>query len=79
MKFRFFFTTICIVLAFICLPFLASAQPGGGGRDPDPGNGGTAAPFDGGISMLIAAGIGYASKKAYDKRKAKMALLNEKE
>lgn len=29
----------------------------------------TAAPFDAGLSVLIAAGIGYASKKAYDKRK----------
>jgi hypothetical protein len=29
----------------------------------------TGAPFDGGLSLLIAAGIGYASKKAYDKRK----------
>ena len=29
----------------------------------------TDAPFDGGLSLLIAAGIGYASKKAYDKRK----------
>ncbi|HEX8461177.1 MAG TPA: hypothetical protein VF623_07095 [Segetibacter sp.] len=32
--------------------------------------GGTAsAPFDGGISLLVAAGIGYASKKGFDKRK----------
>lgn len=28
-----------------------------------------AAPFDAGLSLLIAAGVGYASKKAYDKRK----------
>lgn len=35
------------------------------GFDPPP----TAAPFDGGLSLLIAAGVGYASKKAYDKRK----------
>ena len=29
----------------------------------------TGAPFDGGLSLLIAGGIAYASKKAYDKRK----------
>jgi hypothetical protein len=30
---------------------------------------GTGAPFDGGLSLLIAAGVGYASKRSYDKRK----------
>lgn len=34
-----------------------------------PGEQETSAPFDGGISLLVAAGIGYASKKGYDKRK----------
>jgi hypothetical protein len=29
----------------------------------------TSAPFDGGISLLIAAGLGYAGKKGLDKRK----------
>jgi hypothetical protein len=29
----------------------------------------TSAPFDGGISLLIAAGVGYACKKGYDKRR----------
>lgn len=27
------------------------------------------APFDGGVSLLVAAGIGYGVKKVYDKRK----------
>lgn len=43
------------------LPVLAIAQ-GGPGGDPD-------APIDGGLSLLIAAGVGYGAKKAYDKRK----------
>lgn len=29
----------------------------------------TSAPFDGGLSIMIAAGVAYASKKRYDKRK----------
>jgi hypothetical protein len=66
-----FLAPICIVLAFVFLPSVLLAQgPGNPGPDPDPG---TSIPFDGGISMLIAAGIGYASKKAYDKRKEKLA------
>ena len=35
---------------------------------PKPGHHG--APFDGGISLLIAAGAAYGAKKAYNKRKA---------
>ena len=50
------FATFCIA----CTPFFAHA-----GISTPP----TAAPFDGGLSLLIAAGVGYASKKAYDKRK----------
>ena len=29
----------------------------------------TSAPFDGGLTLFVAAGIGYASKKRFDKRK----------
>lgn len=43
-----------------CLPFFAYA-----GNVIPP----TSAPFDGGLSLLIAAGVGYASKKAYEKRR----------
>ncbi|HWB26688.1 MAG TPA: hypothetical protein VG738_14935, partial [Chitinophagaceae bacterium] len=38
------------------------AGPGGPGGDPG-------APIDGGISLLVAAGIGYGAKKARDARK----------
>ena len=37
----------------------------------------TSAPFDGGISLLIAAGIGYASKKGYDKRQKRNEVQNQ--
>jgi hypothetical protein len=48
------------------MPLLA--QPGGPGGDPD-----VAVPIDGGVSLLVAAGIAYGAKKAYDKRKSNAA------
>ena len=36
---------------------------------PNPGG----VPIDGGLSFLLAAGVGYGAKKAYDARKAKRA------
>lgn len=69
MKSRFLITITLIVICFVA-PFYAHAR--GIAPDavfvaanPDP----VSAPFDGGLSLLIAAGVGYASKKAYDKRK----------
>lgn len=65
MKLKSFFASCCILTAFICLPSFLQAAPGDPGRDPDP----TKVPFDGGLSLVIAAGAAYASKKAFDKRK----------
>ena len=50
----------------ITIPTILMAQP------DEPGDGGTVpdVPFDGGISLLVAAGIGYGLKKANDKKKA---------
>jgi hypothetical protein len=42
-----------------------------------PHRGTTSAPFDGGLSLLIAAGVGYASKKGYDKRKKQKESQNQ--
>ena len=75
MSFKSLFAASCITLACMSMPFVVSAQPGNPGPDPDPG---TAVPFDGGVSLLVAAGIGYACKKAYDKRK-KDGVVTEKE
>ena len=50
-----------LVIIFSLLPSLAHAL-GDPGDDPD-------APIDGGISLLIAAGVGYGYKKAKDSRK----------
>jgi hypothetical protein len=41
------------------------AQIGGPGGDPEGGG----APIDGGISLLVAAGVGYGIKKVYNKRR----------
>ncbi len=50
------------VLLLACMWVVA--QPGNPGRDPD-----TEIPIDGGVSLLVAAGVAYGAKKAYDKRK----------
>lgn len=47
---------------------------------PDPGSDPDDIPLDGGLSMLIAAGVAYGAKKAYDKRKKEpKAPVNSKE
>lgn len=56
-----------IVALILIVPFAGFAGPGDPGCDPlDP-----ACPIDGGLSLLIAAGIGVGAKKAYDARKAR--------
>lgn len=72
MKIR-LFVRFCIMLICLSLPILLLAQ-GDPGDDPDPG---VDIPFDGGLSLLIAAGIGYAAKKGYDKRKKEKGIAQE--
>ena len=56
---------IFLSLIFICLPVLVSAQVGDPGCDPlDPG-----CPIDGGLGILLAAGIGYGLKKIHSSHK----------
>ena len=62
--------TLLTVIFLSCALSVVQAQ-GDPGEDPDPTN----VPIDGGLSLLIAAGVGYAAKKRYDKRKKD----NEKE
>ena len=56
MKNVFSLSTTLFLAALICSPFFASATPG-------------AAPVDGGLSLLVAAGIGYTSKKLASNKK----------
>ena len=60
MKIKMLCFLMLIVIAF--MPVLLHAQVGGPGGDPD-------VPIDGGLCLLMAAGVGYVVKKGYDKRK----------
>ncbi|RYZ56059.1 MAG: hypothetical protein EOP49_01420 [Sphingobacteriales bacterium] len=58
-------TVFMIGFFVVGAPYLGFAQPVDPGCDPlDP-----ACPIDGGLSLLIAAGIGIGAKKAYDAKR----------
>ncbi|WP_018615525.1 PID-CTERM protein-sorting domain-containing protein [Segetibacter koreensis] len=62
---------LALVIGMITIPTILIAQ-GGTPTDPGDGNNDTNdadVPFDGGVSLLVAAGIGYGIKKVYDKKK----------
>lgn len=64
-----------LALLLTCAGTVTQAQggpggPGDPGGDPDPG-GSTRIPFDGGLSLVAAAGIAYVAKKGIEKRKQK--------
>lgn len=54
------FRVLCLASFAILISQIALAQPP---PPPDP-----TIPIDGGISLLLAAGIGYGAKKIYEKR-----------
>ena len=59
-----------LVFAFVLAAPAAWAQPGSGGpgpgtQPPDP----TAVPLDGGASLLLASGVGYAVRRLRQKRR----------
>ncbi len=56
-----------LVIAFSLLPYIMMAQNEPG--DPCGGPGLPACPIDGGISLLLAAGVGYGVKRYRDARK----------
>lgn len=57
-------SVITMTLIIVVFPSLLMAQPPDGGCDPlDP-----ACPIDGGLSLLIAAGIGLGAKRAFRKK-----------
>ncbi len=58
-----------IVAVFLTAPVISQAQPG------DPG--GQPVPLDGGLTLIIAAGAGYAIKKKYDQRKKQKSEQKE--
>ncbi len=65
-----------LILVFIFLPDVIYAQtPPDPGGDPDNA---AAVPIDGGLSILLAAGVGYGIKKVRDARK-KTQITNSDE
>ncbi len=66
MKIKSLLTACVMAGALIYLPatLIAQDMPDDPGIDPD-----TEVPFDGGLSLLVAAGVAYGAKKAYDKNK----------
>ena len=66
------------VFLLCCACTMVKAQgPGDPGGDPGGGGGTTNVPIDGGLTLLIAAGIGFAAKKSYDKHKKDVAEMNK--
>lgn len=61
--------TLAVTILLTGASTFAQAQPGDPG--PNPGGTPTDVPFDGGLSLIAAAGIAYAAKKGYEKRKVK--------
>ncbi len=61
--------SIGLIIAIALLPQLVMAQIGGGGGGDGTGN--PDAPIDGGIGLLVAAGLGYGIKKTRDARMKK--------
>lgn len=55
-----------LLAAALLLAFGAHAQPGNGGPGPDPVV--TAVPLDGGASLLLVSGIGYAVRRLRQRR-----------
>jgi hypothetical protein len=53
--------TLSILLLVLVFPTLSHAQPGFGDDTND-------VPVDGGLSLLVAAGVGYGAKKIREKR-----------
>ena len=53
---------VLVMLAILFLPSLLHAQPGFDDEVND-------VPIDGGLSLLVAAGVGYGAKKLREKRK----------
>ena len=62
---KFLVFALAIFAVLIVFPNLAHALPPDPGGDPD-----TGVPLDGGLSILVAAGVGYGAKKIRDARKA---------
>jgi hypothetical protein len=62
MNVKYLIIVFVVIVSMMPLPIFAQGDPGCDPLDP-------ACPIDGGLSLLIAAGIGLGAKKAYDNKK----------
>jgi hypothetical protein len=60
---------LALVIGAITVPVFVMAQPGGTGGG-NPGDPVEDVPFDGGVTLLVAAGVAYGLKKVHEKKKA---------
>ena len=61
-----------VIFSLAVFPAVLHAQPGVPGGPPCGGPFGPACPIDGGVSLLIAAGLAYGGKKSYDMGRKKI-------
>ena len=61
-----------MVISMIAVPTILMAQQpvDPGSQPPDPGPNPLDTPFDGGVSLLVAAGVAYGLKKVHKRKKA---------
>ena len=59
---------LALAIGLVTIPTILMAQPDPPG-DGDNNTNDADVPFDGGVSLLVAAGIGYGIKKVYDQKK----------
>jgi hypothetical protein len=63
-----------LIMIMLLIPVLGISQPGpggGGGTGGNPDGTGGSAPIDGGLGLLLAAGVGYGVKKLRDYKRLK--------
>ena len=71
-----FVTFVCFLFV---ISFSAYSQPTVPGEGGDPGGDGPGGgvPVDGGLAILLATGVGYGAKKAYDYKKGRKEKENK--
>ena len=68
-----FVTFVCFLFVISFSAYSQPQVPDSGGPDDPGGDGpGGGVPVDGGLAILLATGVGYGAKKAYDYRKNKV-------
>ena len=69
MKLKHFITALLLIITINFAPAIVRAQTGSGGLDGEDPDAPTNVPFDGGVSLLVAAGVAYGLKKKHDSKK----------